>query len=775
MEGKILSHYKVLNKLGEGGMGVVYKALDTTLNRNVALKFLPPHLTRDPSIRKRFINEARAASSLDHHNICNIHEINETDDNQFYICMAYYEGETLSQKLKKGPLPYDESLNIFIKVAQGLMAAHDKNIIHRDIKPANIIITDKGEVKIVDFGLATLASEKLTESFSTKGTIAYMAPELIRGLPGDYRVDIWSLGVVLFEMLTGQRPFKGEYPEPMMYAIVNEEPDSLAQYLNNVPESLQSIIDKLLKKDPEERYQNVLDMLKDLKKFVKDDDFAVIKPRLTIKRLFHRKRNYVYGLTAFVLVLIIYLTVGKTFLFPDQILQNSIAVLPLENINNDPEQEWFSDGMTDGLITNLAQISQLKVISRSSSMQYKRTNKNPPAIGGELGVSYLVDGSIVRNGDLVKISARLINAGEDKYIWAKAYECKLTNIFELHQELAKAIAEQINIKLTPQEDMLLTKSRVINPETYEMYMKGMYHINKLTPEGISKGLSYLQNAVESNPEEPLTHAGLAIAYLIISHGGSYTKEILEKAEIAALNALKIDNTLPEANLAMSMLLAFYKHDWKKAIESIMYTLELNPNLAMAHYVYAYLLRIPSRFEEDYVEMIRAKQLDPLNPVYPSDLGWNYLGEGKIDESIQENMKSLELNPQFPQAYSILGQAYAAKGMYDKAIETSKKAADLSKDWKWSLAYIYALAGEKVKALEVVNEIESENIPWNTYCLAVVYAALKDRDKVFYWLEQSYNQDHPWILWCGKANAFYFGAYHDDPRFKDLAKRLDLPE
>ena len=775
LAGKTMSHYKIVEKLGEGGMGVVYKALDTSLNRNVALKFLPSHLTSDPSLRRRFINEAKAASALDHPNICTIHEINKTDDDQLYICMAYYEGESLSQKIKKGPLPFNESMKIFGQLAHGLMAAHEEKIIHRDIKPGNIIITEKGEAKIVDFGLATLAGEKITESVSTKGTIAYMAPEIINGSPGDQRSDLWALGIVLFEMLTGQLPFKGDYPEPVMYSIVNEEPETLAQYLTNIPESLQNVIDKLLKKDPNERYQSIQDMLVDLRQFVKDDEFTTIKTRFTIKRIFHRKRNYVYGIVAFVLAIIIFLMFGKSFLSPNRSLQNSIAVLPLENIINDDEQEWFTDGMTDELITNLAQISQLKVISRSSSMQYKRTTKNPLVIGEELGVSYLVDGSVVRSGDLVKISARLISAQDDKYIWAKEYERRFTNILELHHEIAKAIAEQINIQLTPQENTLLTESRTVNPETYEMYMKGMYHVNKLTPDGITKGLSYLQKAVESNPEEPLAQAGLAIAYLIIAHGGAYTQDILEKAQTASLNALKLDNSLPEANLAMSMVLAFYKHDWKKAIESIKHTLKLNPNLAMAHYVYAYLLRIPSRFKEDYTEMIRAKQLDPLNPVYPSDLGWNYLSDGKVDESIKENLKSLELNPQFPQAYCVLGQAYAAKGMYDKAIEAAKKAADLSKDWKWSLAYTYALAGEKDKALEIASEIESKDIPWNTYCLAVVYAALKDGDKVFYWLEQSYNQHHPWILWIGKTNALWFGAYHDDPRFKDLAKRLDLPE
>ena len=774
MIGKTISQYQILEKLGEGGMGVVYKARDNKLNRLVALKFLPSHLTRDESTRIRFIAEAQSASALDHPNICNIHEINETEDGHLYICMANYEGESLRQKIKNHPFTIEESLNIFFQIAQGLKAAHEEKIVHRDIKPGNIIITEKGETKIVDFGLAKLAGDKLTESILTKGTVAYMSPEVIRSLPEDQRADIWSLGVVIYEMLTGHLPFKGEYPEPMMYSIVNEEPKTLSHYLKNVPELLQSILDKLLKKDPQERYQNISDLLQDLEPLVKDSEVTLIIPKTGIVKLLQRKRAYLY-VSLILLLAIIFFFFGKSYLLPERNQEVSIAVLPLQNITNDAEQEWFTDGMTDALITNLAQLSGLKVISRSSAMQYKGTTKHPPIIGEELGVKYLLDGSVVKSGDVVKISARLISASEDNYIWAKEYEREFINILVLHGEIAKDIADQINIKLTPQEDVQLTHSRSVNPETYELYMKGMYHINKLTPDGITKGLSYLQKAVESNPEEPLAHAALAIAYLIISHGASYTQDILEKAQTASLKALKLDDTLPEAHLAMSMVQAFYQHDWKKAIESIKHALELNPNLAMAHFMYAYLLRIPGRFEEGYVEMIRAKQLDPLNPVYPSDLGWNYLGEGKIDESIQESLKSLELNPQFPQAYSILGQAYAAKGMFAEAIEATQKAGDLSIDWKWSLAYAYALAGEKDKALEIASEIESKNIPWNTFCLAIVYAALKDGDKVLYWLEQSYNQDHPWILWAGKANERWFGAYHDDPRFIDLAKRLNLPE
>ncbi|MGB5530323.1 MAG: serine/threonine-protein kinase, partial [Ignavibacteriaceae bacterium] len=294
MIGKTISQYQILEKLGEGGMGVVYKARDNKLNRLVALKFLPSHLTRDESTRIRFIAEAQSASALDHPNICNIHEINETEDGHLYICMANYEGESLRQKIKNHPFTIEESLNIFFQIAQGLKAAHEEKIVHRDIKPGNIIITEKGETKIVDFGLAKLAGDKLTESILTKGTVAYMSPEVIRSLPEDQRADIWSLGVVIYEMLTGHLPFKGEYPEPMMYSIVNEEPKTLSHYLKNVPELLQSILDKLLKKDPQERYQNISDLLQDLEPLVKDSEVTLIIPKTGIVKLLQRKRAYLY-------------------------------------------------------------------------------------------------------------------------------------------------------------------------------------------------------------------------------------------------------------------------------------------------------------------------------------------------------------------------------------------------------------------------------------------------------------------------------------------------
>jgi serine/threonine protein kinase/tetratricopeptide (TPR) repeat protein len=770
--GDKFSHYEILEKLGEGGMGVVYKARDTSLNRFVALKFLSAHLTEDESTRKRFKVEARAASALDHPNICTIHEINETADGQLYICMAYYQGTSLSQKIKQGPIPFDEAVKIFIKIARGLLRAHEEKIIHRDIKPGNILITDKGEVKIVDFGLAKLSGIELTRSTSSKGTAAYMCPEQIRGQSVDHRCDIWALGVVFYELLTGRLPFRGDYPEPVMFSIVNEEPIALSDYLSDVPEPLQALMDKVLKKDPAERYQNISELLADLQVLVRTDELAEIKTKPAIIKLLTRKKSWLYGGAAFLLVLL-FIIFGRSYLFPERVMGNKIVVIPRATVTGDSDQVWFTDGITDELITNLAQISGIRVISRASAFQYKGTSKPPQQIAAELGIDYVVEAAAAKIADRVKISARLIHASEDAYIWADEYEGEFSNILGLNSEVAQAIAGKIQVELTQQEVTLLTKRRQVNPETYEKYIYGMYHLNKLTPDGIKKGLAYLQQSVEENPDEPLAQAGIAIAYLTIAHGASYTPDMFVKAKTATLNALKLDSTLAEAYLALSMVKTFYEFDWKSGMQSIKRALEINPNLALAHYFYGYLLRIPGYLEEGYAEMSLAKQLDPLNPVYATDLGAMYYLDNKFDESIKECNKSIEINPQYPHAYNILGYAYSAKGMFEEALAAQKKAGELSPDYKWGLGHYYAMVGQREKALAVISELESQSLIWHYWGIAEIYAALGDNDKTIDWLEKAYQQHHPWIQWIRRYR--HFEALKNEPRFITLSQRLNLPD
>ena len=770
MIGKTISHYKILEKLGEGGMGVVYKAFDTALNRNVALKFLPSHLTKDEPTRKRFIVEAQAASSLDHPNICNIHEINKTPDEQLYICMGYYKGESLRQKIKKGPIPLNEAVNIIFQIAQGLKRAHEEKIIHRDIKPGNILITEKGEVKIVDFGLAKLAGVHLTQSTSSKGTVAYMCPEQIRGEKVDHRCDIWALGVVFYEMLTGHLPFRGEYPEPMMFSIVNEEPPPLSQYLTDFPESLQLIIDKLLKKDPNERYLNISDMLVDLESLLKESGLVVIKMRSSITRLLFRKKSYLYGIAA-IFIMILLLILAKPYLFPKRSVGNSIAVLPLESITQDAEQEWFTDSMTDALITDLAKVSGLRVISRSSAMKYKGTNKTPPEIAAELGVQYVIEGSIVKMGDQVKISARLINAPNDEYLWAEEYERGFSNILGLQGEIAQAIASKIQVKLTPQEETLLAVSRSVNPEVHELYLKGMYHLRKYTPDGFANGLRYLHQAVEKDPEEPLAHAGLAIGYSIIAHTPSPPPGAMLKSKEEGHKALELDESLGETHLAVAMAQIYGDWDKEGAEKSYKRALELNPSLAEAYNQYAWYLLLIGKEDEAIKSLKQAQEVDPLTSAYPAWLGMLYFWLERNDEAIEEALKSLELVPDFPIALMALGSVYAVKGMFEEAIEAHQKVGAISLDWKWCLGQTYALAGRRDDALAVVTELESQPKVWYTWGLAEVYTALGDKDEAFYWLNEAYKQRHPYIQWIWRNPSLK--PLRNDPRFADLAQRLNV--
>ena len=771
MIGKTISHYKITEKLGRGGMGDVYKAIDNKLQRTVAIKFLPPFLTRNEEARQRFVHEARTASALDHPNIGTIYEIDEHEGN-YFIVMAFYEGETLKDKIEKGPLDVEEALDIEIQILKGLEKAHSKNIIHRDIKPSNILILKDGQVKIIDFGLAKLKGDTiLTKKGTTMGSIAYMSPEQIKGSTVDYKTDIWSAGVVLYEMLSGERPFKADHEQAAMYLILNEQPEFITKINVDVPQEVQKILEKSLAKNPEKRFSSAREMLEELK--ITTEEF---KNGLTTKsfgfKLGRKQRKKFYRIfiaALIVIVLGIYLwqiKVAGTAPVP-------IALLPLKSITNDTEQEWFTESMTDALITDLAKIKGLHVISSSSAMQYKGTSKTIPEIAKELGVKYIIEGSIVRKSGLVKISTRLVNADDDVYLWGEEYERKFSNILGLQGEIAQTIANQIKVKLTPQEETRLTTTRKVNPATYELYLKGMYHLNKFTPDGFKKGFKYLKEAVESDPNEPLGHAGLALGYNIVAHSPSPPPFALDRARKEALKAMELDDNLAEVHLALAMIKTYSDWDRKGAKHEYQRTFELNPSLALAHAHYAFFLLMDD--DKDGVkaiaEMKRAQELDPLAPIYPTWQGWIYMWLKQNDQAIKEALKSLELVPNFPVSLYVLGCAYAAKGMYDKAIAAHKKVGKISPDFRWALGQSYALAGHTNKAIEIASELESQAKVWETWGLAEIYTALGNKDKAFYWLDEACKQHHPYAQWLKRNPAF--DSLHDDPRFEELAQRMNL--
>lgn len=752
-------------------MGDVFKAEDTKLQRIVALKFLPPELTRDEGARQRFLREARAASALDHPNIGTIHEINESDGH-FFIALAYYEGETLAERLDRGLLEIKEALDITINIAQGLARAHSKGIIHRDIKPANVMLTKEGQVKVIDFGIAKLRGKTmLTETGMTMGTVEYMSPEQTMGLAVDQRTDVWSLGVMLYEMLAGEEPFKGDTFHAVISSILKEEPEFITKIRGEVPKKVERLLEKALAKKPEKRFQTMEEMLEQLNTAVEELDEGQTR-KAPLFRLGRKQLKYAYRISA---VLIAAIALG-IFFWQREVAQAapvSVALLPLESITSDAEQEWFTDGMTDALITDLAKISGLRVISRTSAMKYKGTDKVPPEIAAELGVEYVIEGSVVKMGDQIKVSIRLINAPNDEYLWAEEYERRFSDVLMLQGEIAQSIASQIQVTLTPQEEQLLAVSRSVNAETHELYLKGMYHLNKFTPEGIEKGMNYLHEAVEKDPEEPLAHAGLALGYDILAHTPSPPPDAIPQGRAAALKALELDDTLAEVHLALAMIKIYADWDRDGAKQSYQRALELNPSLALAHAHYAWALLIEGQVDEALEELYKAQALDPLEPIYPSWQAGVFNWSGDHDQAIEEALKALELVPDFPVGLANLGDAYEAAGMYEEAIPIRQKAGELNPAYKWGLGHTLALAGQRDEALQVAAELESQPDVWNTWGLAEIYTALGDKDEAFRWLEAAYEQHHPYIQWLRRN--INFEPLHDDPRYEDLAQRLELPE
>jgi len=699
----IARKYKIIDVLGSGGMGIVYKAEDNRLKRNVALKFLPPELSRDKEAKERFAREAQAAAALSHSSICTIHEVDEEEGTSF-ITMEYIEGQTLRQKVTKEPLGIDEAIKIAIQIGEGLEEAHNKDVIHRDIKSSNIMVTEKGQAKIMDFGLAKIKGAAIiTREATTLGTVAYMSPEQTRGEIVDHRTDIWSLGVVLFEMLSGQLPFRGERDSSVMYSIVHEQARPLKDFNLDIPEEVGQIVEKAMAKKVDERYQTVRELLDDLKSISEGKEPEGIRARLRRAKLLKRKRAILYaGIVGFVVILTM---IALTLFTGRAEAMDSIAVLPLENLSGDPNLEYFSDGITDALINELAKISALRVISRTSVMQYKEVRKSLSEIARELNVDAVVEASVLAVSGRVHIRAQLIQASTEQNLWAQSYEREIRDILVLQSEMARAISREINVKLTPQEETRLASARPVDPEAYMDYLKGIFYLNKFTLDGFKKGLAYLNQAIEKDPMNSLPYAGLAIGTSIAGHGLGFglvpPSEAFPPAKEAALKALELDEMLAEAHTALALVKLYYDWDWAGAEQAFRRALELNPNIPEAHRHYAWYLRLVERTYDALAEMKLAQEVDPLTPIYTAELGWLYWGAGQYEEAIEEAQKSLEMDPDFPVGLHVLGSVYAAQEMYEEAIAVHQKMAAIYPAWKWSLVNTYALAGRRDEAQKIL--------------------------------------------------------------------------
>lgn len=794
--GKDISHYRILSKLGSGGMGVVYEAEDIRIGRRVALKLLPENLARDQIALQRFEREARAASSLNHPNICTIYEVEEHDHQQV-IVMELLEGKSLKERIREGPISTDELLDFGIQTSDALEAAHAKGIIHRDMKPGNIFVVARGRVKILDFGLAKVCPPHVAEDQSEEesltlegvipGTTSYMSPEQVRGEEIDARSDLFSLGVVLYEMSTGKRPFVGKNRVVLMNAILNAQPSAPSEVNPSLPSALDTIIAMALEKDRERRYQHAADICSDLKRLKEQKGkgptlTSAVPVRLdlhSVPRVATRhKKLWLGGLLAVALLLFLALAAAewtrRHFVRAPSQPVRSIAVLPLENLTGDPGQQYFSDGMTDALITNLAQIGSLRVISRTSTMHYRDSRKTLPEIARELGVDAVVEGSVVRSGNRVRINAQLIQAPTDRHLWARSYERDIQDVLALQSELARTIASEVQIQLTPKEEARLETSRPVNPDAYEAYLKGRFFWNKRNKEAINKSIEYFNDAIRLDPGYAAAYAGLAEAYNSTGCGraaGLAMAEAAPKAKAAALKAVELDDSSAEAHAALGQVRECFEADRSGAENEYKRSIALNPNYATAHHWYAHLL-LGWRDQEGLDQIQQALRLDPVSPNVNGMLGDYLIETRQFEKAIEQFRKTVELDPEQYNSRTRLGFAYAVVHRYAEAEREFKKAEEISPGSVTSLAalaYIYGLEGNKTQAEEMLPATKPLALkaghPW---LVCLVYVGLNQKDEAMRWLEKAYEQ-----------GDFYFNLKDPlvdplrlDPRFQDLERRVD---
>jgi len=590
--------YQIIEELGRGGMGVVYKAQDTKLKRTVALKFLPPELTHVSEVKERFMREAQAAAALDHPNICTVHEFDEAEE-KTYISMAYIEGQSLRKKIESGPLELDEALNIATQVAEGLQEAHNREVVHRDIKSANIMVTEKGQSKVMDFGLARMTGGTLvTKEGTTMGTVAYMSPEQARGEEVDHRTDIWSFGVVLYEMFSGQLPFKGEHDQAVVYSILNEKPDPITNLSSEIPMSIDQVVGKALEKNPDERYQNLEDLLDDLRSISEGIVPEGVKARLRKAKLRRRKRAILYagaaGLIIIMAVIALTLFTGRAEAI------DSIAVLPFENLTGDSEQEFFVDSATDELIGQLAQISGLRrVISRTTVMEYKGVEKSLPEIARELNVDAVVEGTVYQVGENVRIRVQLIDAlPEERNLWAETYDRAKTDVLVMYSEMARAIADKTRVNLTAEETTRLSSARQVNPKAYDAYIQGRSHWYRLTAQDLETALGDFELALQIDPNYALAHTGVALVWVGRNQMNLAPRsEAVPLAMAAAEKAVELDNTLAEAHYALALIRTWSEWDWEGAETAFQRAIELNPNFPDVRAYYSHFLAHMGRTDE----------------------------------------------------------------------------------------------------------------------------------------------------------------------------------
>jgi eukaryotic-like serine/threonine-protein kinase len=804
-----LGHYRIAEKIGAGGMGEVYRAHDEHLARDVAIKVLPAGTLSDQSARRHFRNEALALSKLNHPGIATIYDF-DTQDGVDFLAMEYIPGITLSEKLAGRPLPEKEVIALGAQLAEALAAAHAEGVVHRDLKPGNLRVTADGRLKILDFGLAKLrlpvapsaATESLEQPLATAGTLPYMAPEQLLGEEVDARTDIHAAGAVLYEMATGQRPFGKSDHAQLITAILQQAPARPGQLNPQVSAELERLIGKCLEKEPENRYQSAKELAVDLRRLGAPSSVTaswrvVERPRPSVGR------KILQGLTAgLALTAVLSLTAAllgtnlnrwRERLFGTEAGAriHSLAVLPLANLSGDAEQEYFADGMTEDLITDLSKIGSLKVISRTSVMQYKNARKPLREIGRELGVEGVIEGSVRRVGDRVRITAQLIYAPSDTHLWAESYDRDLHDVLKLQGEVAQVIANAVNARVTPQEQARLSGKRPIDPEAYQAYLQGRYYWNKRTEGDIRRAIGYFQQAINRDPNYALAYAGLADSYLVLSlYSSAPWKDTYRQAKAAATKALEIDDNLAEAHATLASTRAGEQWDLAGALTELARAIQLNPNYATGHQWYAEYLICSGDAEKAIAEIRRAQELDPLSPVVTSTYGRILLQARRYDEALAQAQKTLQMDANFNPGHQLLGEVYEQRGMFEEAITEGQKAATLAGESAEEagrrallLKSAYARNGakgywEQRLQLAMKDARQSKDLPYeladsSPYQLAVLNARVGRNEAAVGLLQKAFNEADFGLYYLKTSPAL--DGLRSDPRVASLMLRIGVTQ
>jgi len=753
-----IGRYRVTATLGAGGMGTVYRAYDEKLRRDVAIKLLHPVSCKDGDTR--ILHEARASSALNHPGICTVYEV-ENEGSEAFIVMELVEGQPLVDLIPVGGLPFETVVRYGLQIVDALAYAHGRHVVHRDVKPSNLLVSGEGRIKILDFGLArqiephlgdrtTQSHSVLLESSALAGTLPYMAPEQLRGEPATTRTDVWSMGIVLYELATGRRPYEGDTSFTLSSMILSEGPRPLPEH---VKPGLKKIVLRCLARNPSERYQDAGQVHAALEALETPSDVATTHhapASRPVRRASPRTRV------------------------------RSLAVLPLDNLSRESDEDYFADGMTDALITTLAQIGALRVISRTSVMRYKGTRQPLPEIARELNVDAIIEGTVLRSHGRVRIATQLIHAATDTHLWSKQYETDLRDVLALQSDVARAIAQEIQVQLSPQQKSRLAGSRPVDPVAYEMFLKGRHFWYRRSPDALKMAVDYLQQAISLDPSHALAHAGLADAYVSLGwdlFGLSTPSESYPKARQAAQKALEIDPNCAEAHAALGCVVAQFDWDWAAGERAFQHAIDLKPQYGPVHIWYSHLLRAMGRTEASLAESRRALECDPLGLVLNMHMGWHHLYSRHYDQAVEQLIKTLELDPTFIIAHVFLGQAYEQKGEFSSAIAALEKAVELSKRHPAYLADLghgYAVAGRRADALRTLDELSEMSSQRYVAArgIAEIHIGLDDPDTAFAWLDKAFLHRNGWLMHL-RENPRY-DRLRTDPRYPDLVRRMNFP-